>query len=207
MDEVLRSTVRMARLCFGAHAASVFLHDAATDMLVLRCSSEDSFDKVLDVRIASDQGIAGWVFQSGQPTLQSDPLSNPNFDRDAAESTGYIPKVIVAVPIEYGTGRLGVLEVLDPTISALGDRDQIEVAQEVANHLAASITGLANEAHPRRFSADECLDRLHEGLRLLAKAASPASIEILQAVECLVSSAITQDSVTQQAWPEGSSVS
>lgn len=191
-DEILRSAVRMARLCFGAHAASVFVYDPGDDMLVLRCSSEDSFDSVLDIRIPSDQGIAGWVFQSGQPVLQSDLASDPSFDRHTAESTGYIPDVIVAVPLEYGASRVGVMEVLDPAISALGDRDQLEVAQELANHLAASVIGMGPETDRPTLTTDECMDRLHSNLRLLAQVENSASLEILQAVDRLVSAAVTQ---------------
>ena len=61
----------------------------------------------------SGEGIAGYVFTTGQPLAVSDVASDPRFDRAAAERTGYVPRSILAVPLLDDSGSIGVLEVLD----------------------------------------------------------------------------------------------
>jgi hypothetical protein len=65
------------------------------------------------MRIPAGQGIAGWVLASGQPIELSDVTHDPRFARDVAERTGYVPRSILAMPVEGSQQTLGVLEVLD----------------------------------------------------------------------------------------------
>ena len=48
-----------------------------------------------------------------QPLVLADVASDPRFSADTAQSTGFVPKGIMAVPLLHGEEALGVLEVLD----------------------------------------------------------------------------------------------
>ena len=64
-------------------------------------------------RFPSTTGLAGWVVMSGQPLLVDDVSESPQFARDAAESTGYVPTSIMAAPLISNGECIGVLSVLD----------------------------------------------------------------------------------------------
>ena len=110
---LLRSIVDVARAIFRARAASVFLLDAGADELVFEAVSGEGEESLVGRRFPSSTGIAGWVLVTGQSLVLDDVTADPRFASQAAESTGYVPKAIMAVPLVSGERTLGVLEVLD----------------------------------------------------------------------------------------------
>ena len=110
---LLRSIVDVARAIFRARAASVFLLDTGSDELVFEAVSGEGEESLVGRRFPSSTGIAGFVLVTGQSLVLDDVTADPRFATQAAESTGYVPKAIMAVPLVSGEETLGVLEVLD----------------------------------------------------------------------------------------------
>jgi GAF domain-containing protein len=111
--ELLRSIVEVARAIFKAKASSVFLLDEESDELVFEAVAGEGSDSLVGQRFPSSTGIAGFVLVSRQPLVIEDVLSDPRFSRETAESTGFVPKGLMAVPLLHEERALGVLEVLD----------------------------------------------------------------------------------------------
>ena len=103
----------MARAIFGAKASSIFLLDEEADELVFEAIAGYGAETLLGQRFPSSTGIAGWVLVTRQPLVIEDVTEDPRFAKDFAETTGYIPKGLMAVPLLYEERTLGVLEVLD----------------------------------------------------------------------------------------------
>jgi GAF domain-containing protein len=112
-EAVLRSVVEATVALFDAEAASIALHDPVTDRLVIRVAAGTAGAGAVGLSFVSSEGIAGYVFTTGQPLAVSDVGNDPRFDRSAAETTGYVPRSILAVPLLDDNGSIGVLEVLD----------------------------------------------------------------------------------------------
>jgi GAF domain-containing protein len=110
---LLQSVVETARAIFHAKASSVFLHDTATDELVFEAVAGEGSDSLVGKRFPSSTGIAGWVLVTRQPLVIEDVQQDPRFEREVAQSTGYVPKGLMAVPLLNEERTLGVLEVLD----------------------------------------------------------------------------------------------
>lgn len=110
---LLQSIVDVARAIFGARAASVFLLDEETDELVFEAVSGEGEGELVGMRFPSSTGIAGWVLVTRQPIVIDDLQQDPRFAKQAAESTGYVPHGLMAVPLLLEERALGVLEVLD----------------------------------------------------------------------------------------------
>jgi GAF domain-containing protein len=112
-SELLRSIVEVARAIFKAKASSVFLLDEVSDELVFEAVAGEGSDSLVGQRFPSSTGIAGFVLVSRQPLVIEDVLADPRFSRETAESTGFVPKGLMAVPLLHEERTLGVLEVLD----------------------------------------------------------------------------------------------
>lgn len=112
-EAVLRSVVETTVRVFDAQAASIALHDAATSRLVIRVAAGPQGAGAVGLAFNASEGIAGYVFTTGQPLAVSDVTADPRFDRTTAETTGYVPRAILAVPLLGEAGSIGVLEVLD----------------------------------------------------------------------------------------------
>jgi len=110
---LLQSIVDVARAIFKAKASSILLLDEATDELVFEAAADEASESLIGKRFPSSTGIAGFVLVSRQPLVIEDVLSDPRFSRETAESTGFVPKGLMAVPLLHEERALGVLEVLD----------------------------------------------------------------------------------------------
>lgn len=153
---LLQAIVEVARSVFGAAAASVFLLDEQTDELVFEAVAGEGEDDLIGLRFPSGTGLAGWVAMSGQSLLVDDVNSNPQFARDAAESTGYVPTSIMAAPLLRNGDCIGVLEVLDKGTRVRGELSDVDLIGMLATEVALALellvrlrlqsgeTGLAN---------------------------------------------------------------
>ncbi|MEV1169940.1 GAF domain-containing protein [Nonomuraea sp. NPDC049784] len=123
-QRLLQSIVEVARAIFNAEASSIFIFDSGSGELVFEAVSGAGEDTLVGQRFPVDEGIAGWVLQSGVPLIVDNVTSNPLHARKFAESTGYTPTSVMAAPLMDEGTSIGVLEVMDrrpdPT-RALGD--------------------------------------------------------------------------------------
>jgi GAF domain-containing protein len=110
---LLQSIVEVARAIFAARASSIFLLDEESDELVFEAVAGEGSEHLVGTRIPSSTGIAGWVLVTRQPIALEDVGKDRRFARDIAESTGYVPEGLMAVPLLHQERSLGVLEVLD----------------------------------------------------------------------------------------------
>jgi GAF domain-containing protein len=110
---LLQSTVEVARAIFHAKAASILLLDEEADELVFEAVAGEGANDLVGRRFPSSTGVAGWVLTTRQPLVVDDLTGDARFSREAAESTGYVPKGMMAVPLLVEERTLGVLSVLD----------------------------------------------------------------------------------------------
>ena len=111
---LLGAVVEVARAIFRARASSVFLLDEENYELVFEAVAGEGSTTLLGRRFPSSTGVAGWVLVTRQPLVLTDVGEDPRFSREAAASTGFVPRGLMAVPLLAEERALGVLEVLDP---------------------------------------------------------------------------------------------
>ncbi len=124
---LLGSIVQVARAIFRARAASVLLLDETANELVFEAVVGEGEDTLVGRRFPAGTGIAGWVLLTRQPLVLSDVNTDPRFSAEAARSTGYVPKGIMAVPLLHGEDALGVLEVLDRPADARFSMEEVDL--------------------------------------------------------------------------------
>jgi GAF domain-containing protein len=152
--ELLQSIVEVARAIFGARASSVFLHDEESDELVFEAVAGEGADELVGQRFPSSTGIAGWVLVTRQPLVVDELDKDPRFAREAAESTGFVPKGLMAVPLLHEDQALGVLEVLDRPQQAAFSLAEMELLGLFANQAAIALD-LLQKARTARTVLEE----------------------------------------------------
>ena len=117
LQSIVDATVRL----FDAEASSIALFEQDPDRLEFRVAAGEQGAGAVGLTVPPTQGIAGFVYSTGQALSLSDVANDPRFNRDAAEQTGYVPRSIAAAPLLDEEGTVGVLQVLDkrgsPTFS------------------------------------------------------------------------------------------
>jgi GAF domain-containing protein len=120
-SRLLQSIVDATVHLFDAEAASIALFEQDPDRLEFRVAAGPQGAGAVGLTVPPTQGIAGFVYSTGQALSLSDVAHDPRFNRDAAEQTGYVPRSIAAAPLLDEDGTIGVLQVLDkrgsPTFS------------------------------------------------------------------------------------------
>ncbi len=176
---LLQSIVEVARAIFGAKASSIFLLDEASDELVFEAVAGEGAGTLVGRRFPSSTGVAGWVLVTHQPLVVENVAEDPRFGREAAESTGFVPKALMAVPLLYQERALGVLEVLDRPQDEPFRLAEMELLGQFANQAAialdllqrarrarATLEGEGERAALARLAA--ALEGNEAGLRLVA---------------------------------------
>jgi GAF domain-containing protein len=189
---LLRSIVDVARAIFGAKASSILLHDAATDELVFAAVAGEGSSSLVGTRIPSETGIAGWVLQSHTPLVLEDVRSDPRFARDVAETTGYVPNGLMAVPLVYEERTLGVLQVLDRPHRSQFSLQEIELLGLFGSQAAVAIDLLISARKARAVLDDEPSDvavvaRLAATIEQLDGADREAGLRLLSDLDRLLS--------------------
>ena len=184
---LLQSVVDVARAIFKAKASSILLLDTETDELVFEAAADEASESLIGKRFPSSTGIAGFVLVSRQPLVIEDVLSDPRFSRETAESTGFVPKGLMAVPLLHEENALGVLEVLDRPRDARFTLAEMELLGLFANQAAIALDLLqrVREAEAALSGAGELavVARLAAALELLGDETRPAAMRLLASLE------------------------
>lgn len=186
---LLQSIVEVARAIFAAKAASVFLLDEETNELVFEAVTGEGEDTLVGQRFPSGRGIAGWVLVTRQSIVIEDVLQDPRFATDVAESTGYVPRGLMAVPLLHDERALGVLEVLDRQAKfTLAEMDllglfanQAAIALDLLQHARRAQAALAEAGGEEALVA-----RVASALAALDGANREAGTQLLSALDRLL---------------------
>jgi GAF domain-containing protein len=189
--ELLQSVVEVARAIFGARASSVFLFDEASDELVFEAVAGEGAEELIGRRFPSSTGIAGWVLVTRQPLVVEELADDPRFAREAAESTGFVPKGLMAVPLLHEDRTLGVLEVLDRPQKAAFTLAEMELLGLFANEAAIALDLLQRAREARSVletegGESEAVARFVELLADAEPERKEAALQLLGAVEKLL---------------------
>ena len=194
--ELLQAIVEVARAIFGARASSVFLHDESTDELVFEAVAGEGADELIGQRFPSSTGVAGWVLVTRQPLVIDELEQDPRFAREAAESTGFVPKGLMAVPLLHEERALGVLEVLDRPQQAAFSLKEMELLGLFANEAAIALDLLQRAREARAVLEEQdgqaaALARLAERLAEAEPEQREEAQRLLEALEAFLGASDT----------------
>ena len=150
---LLQTIVDATVALFEAEASSIALFERDPDRLEFRVAAGAQGAGAIGLSVPPSRGIVGFVYSTGQPLALSDVMSDPRFDRAAAERTGYVPRSIAAVPLVDGENTLGVLQVLDKHTSPTFSLRDMELLAVFARQAAAAIRAARVQRDTQRLFA------------------------------------------------------
>ena len=187
---LLQSTVETARAIFHAKASSVFLLDEEADELVFEAVAGEGADTLVGRRFPSSTGVAGWVLVTRQPLVVDDLTKDTRFSRDAAASTGYVPRGMMAVPLLAEEKALGVLEVLDRPAGIPFTLAEMDLLGLFSNQAAIALDLLQRARRAQAALAGEgelaALGRFAARLEDATEETRAAGLQLLAALEQLL---------------------
>lgn len=138
----------------GVAATSVVLYDENNQDLWFAAASGEGSDYVLGMRMGIGQGIAGWVFQQGQPVMVPDTSKDTRWFGGFDTDSGFTTRSILCVPLQSKGQTIGAIEAMNKE-SGLFDAEDLRLLTSMA---APAATAIENA---------QLYDRLRQGMRKL----------------------------------------
>ncbi|MBT6307211.1 MAG: GAF domain-containing protein [Rhodospirillaceae bacterium] len=111
LDSLLKQIMDASSDLLNAERSTLFLYDPEKNVLWSRIAQGIAD---MTIELQSGEGIAGIVFQTGQPEIIAAPYQDPRFNQEIDLKTGFETKNILCLPIKTKEGKsLGVTQVLN----------------------------------------------------------------------------------------------
>ena len=111
--DLLTLIMESANEVVDAEASSLMILDDRSGELVFSVPTGPKKSEMTEVRIATDKGIAGWVFTHNEPLLIPDVTKDSRFFHGFDKSFDFRTRSIICVPLLLKGKVKGVLEVLN----------------------------------------------------------------------------------------------
>ena len=139
LDAVLDALVQVGAEQTGAERATLYLQDPDNGDLYSRIAQGLGRR---EIRLSSNEGIAGAVFQSGAAELIPDAYADDRFRARFDEETGFRTTSILAAPIRTPKGAvIGVIQVLNKVDGQFTAKDQ-ETVEAITTQCAITLESL-----------------------------------------------------------------
>ena len=112
LDKLLGLIMKSIKGVMDAEASSLMLLDPKTNELYFS-TVEGGSDRVKEIRIKADQGIAGHVCQTAKPLIVNDVSQSKYFLKTVDHKTHFKTKSIICVPLINRNKTIGVIQALN----------------------------------------------------------------------------------------------
>ena len=111
LTQALDTLVNITSSVIGAERGTVFINDSETQELYSRVA-QGNLNR--EIRVMSNQGIAGWVFTNNTGAIVNDAYKDERFHKSVDMRTGYRTKSILCAPLRTVSGEIiGVTQLLN----------------------------------------------------------------------------------------------
>ena len=113
LDTLLERILESAVTILIGEAGSLFLIDDETSESVLRVAVGPVARDIIGIRVPPGRGIVGSAAETGQPVIVNDTANDPRWFQKADQTTGFVSRAVMAVPLRVKDRSIGVLEVIN----------------------------------------------------------------------------------------------
>lgn len=136
-------------IIMGTQRSSVLLYDEETNELwsLVATGMEDA-----EIRIPSDMGVAGWVFQRKEALVINDAYNDPRFNVGVDCKSGFKTDTILCVPIMNSEGPcVGVLEALNSNNGKFTEADKTFLSA-ISDYVAIALDNARLYSDVKKYS-------------------------------------------------------
>ena len=138
LTQALDTLVNITSSVIGAERGTVFINDSETQELYSRVA-QGNLNR--EIRVMSNQGIAGWVFTNNTGTIVNDAYKDERFHKSVDMRTGYRTKSILCAPLRTVAGEIiGVTQLLNKINDQFTKKD-LKLLESITEQATIAIQG------------------------------------------------------------------
>ena len=140
LNELLALIMTTSSEVMRSEVASLLLIDETSHELVFRVALGGKGAELEEkFRVKMGEGIAGSVAASGKPEIVNDPHKDPRFAKRFDDSTGFVTRAILCVPMKAKGKVIGVLQAINPLHREGFGQEDLELFETFADQAAIAI--------------------------------------------------------------------
>ena len=157
LNQIMQSLLAQMNELLNVDALSIALVDKQSQELVYEVAEGSGSDKIVGLRMPSNQGVSGWVMEHNQPALVPDANSDDRFSEHGDERTGYHTQAIICAPLQVKGEVLGTVQAINPVESTFTEND-LRLLVNLANLASSAI------ANAQQFARTQAAEARYLGL-------------------------------------------
>ncbi len=172
LEEILHQIVAIAAEVVECEVVSLLLLDETCDILRFIVTTRKQ-EQLFNLPVPKES-IAGAAFRNDEPIIIHDVLADPRYFPNVAETTNYLTRTLIALPLRFRDRKIGVLEAGNKRDGQLFDETDAQLLTTVATQATIAIENArlyqkAQDEIAERIKAEEQLRRHRDHLEELVK--------------------------------------
>lgn len=140
LEEALRFSLSQVVAAVGAEAGTIWFYNSAGDGRIYPSFWIGGAD-LTGMSLATGEGIAGAVVQSGKTTTVKDCQSDERWAGRFDQKTGFVTRSMVCVPLINKYQVIGCIQIINKKDGSLYDNEDVKICEELAMLAAIAIEG------------------------------------------------------------------
>ena len=132
INEIMQHLLAQMNELLNAEAISIALVDKKTNELVYRTAEGLGSDKIVGLRLPSNQGISGWVMEHSEPLIVNDTSQDSRFGRLGDKRTGAVTRAMLCAPVQSKGEVWGTIQAINP-INGRFTQEDLDLLINLAN--------------------------------------------------------------------------
>jgi signal transduction histidine kinase len=137
-ESLLKQIVEAAVELTDSTSAGILLAGDKNNEMTFIIAS-DSAGALTGIPVPIDRSIAGYVFITGEPLIVPDVRSDPRYYAAVEQQVGITAHSLLAVPLQFKSRRIGVLEAENKRDGQQFDQEDVETLTSLAAHATIAI--------------------------------------------------------------------
>jgi len=150
LDVLLKKIGQAAEKLTDSEASSILLLDDDRKNLYFKAATGEKSNIIRRFTVPVGTGIAGWVAQQWKPVVVNDVSKDERFSNKMDNSTGFVTRSVLAVPVNMGGDLIGVCEAINKRGGGFAEAD-VKILQNLSNFAAVSITNAKLAENQQNF--------------------------------------------------------
>ncbi|OHD53883.1 MAG: hypothetical protein A2Y33_05215 [Spirochaetes bacterium GWF1_51_8] len=167
LNDILDGVMKEVRFFFNPENWSLFRLDPASGQLFFVIAEGVEFDKVKNIQLRMNEGIAGTVAATSHYIYVPDTSADSRFSNKVDQVTGYVTRSIIAVPLTCRGQVYGVLELINPREQGkVFTKADLMILQTIADFAAIAFANATTYRLSSDLAEKDPLTGLHNRTKL-----------------------------------------